>query len=105
MKIPLVDGPAGSRASRSFLEHPLQVGGAGALCAAIEPCGCPGEWPALPAGGLTETGSGAAVGAGPPGVCHFAAQDGAKGCADRLEVDPRYEPGGKKMSASSGYSP
>jgi transposase InsO family protein len=99
-----IDGPAGSRASGSLPQDLLQVGGAGALCAAIEPCGS-GEWPALPAGGLRETGSGAAVGAGPSGVCHFAAQDGAKGCAERLEVDPRYEPGGKKMSASSGCSP
>ena len=99
-----IDGPTGSRASGSLPQDLLQVGGAGALRAAIEPCGS-GEWPALPAGGLTETGSEAAVGAGPPGVCHFAAQDGAKGCADRLEVDPRYEPGGKKMSASSGCLP
>jgi hypothetical protein len=66
-----------------------------------ESCGS-GEWPVLPAGGLRETGPGAAVGAGPPGVCHFAAQDGAIAGADRLEVDPRYEPGGKKMSASVG---
>jgi hypothetical protein len=75
----------------------------GLSCAAIEPCG-QGEWPALSAGGLGETGPSAAVGAGPPGVCHFAAQDGAKGCADRVEADARDESGGKKMSASSGCS-
>jgi len=89
------DGPAGSRVSGSLPQDLLQVGGAGVIGAAIQSCG-PGERPALPTGGPGETGSGAAVGAVPPGVCHFAAQDGAKGCADRGEVDPRDEPGGKK---------
>jgi transposase InsO family protein len=99
-----IDSPAGSRAPGSLPQDLLQMGGAGALCAAIEPCGS-GEWSALPGGGLRETGPGAAVGAGPPGVCHFAAQDGAKGGADRVEVDLRDEPDGKKTSASSGCSP
>jgi len=96
------DGPAGSRASGGLPQDLLQVGGARVIGTAIEPCG-PGEWPALPAGGLGETEPSAAIGAGSPGVYHFAAQDGAKGCADRVEVDPRDEPGGKKMSASSGW--
>jgi len=98
------DGPAGSRVSGSLPQDLLQVGGAGVIGAAIQSCG-PVERPALPTGGPGETGSGAAVGAVPPGVCHFAAQDGAKGCADRGEVDPRDEPGGKKMSVSVGCSP
>ena len=98
------DGPAGSRAVGSLSQDLLPLGGAGALCAALEPCGS-GEWPALPAGGLGETGPGAAVGADPPGVCHFASQDGAKGCSDRVEVDARDEPGGKKMSTSVGCWP
>jgi len=98
------DGPAGSRASGSLPQDLLQVGRAGACGAAIEPDGS-GEWPALPAGGLRETEPGAAVGASPPGVCHFAAQDGAAGGSDRLEVQARYQPGGKKMSASSGWWP
>ena len=71
------DGPAGSRAAGSLPQDLLQVGGAGACGAALEPCGS-GEWPALPAGGLGETGPGAAAGAGPPGECHLAAQDGAE---------------------------
>jgi len=99
-----IDSPAGSRASGSLPQDLLQVGGAGACGAAVEPCGSD-ERPALPAGGPGKTGPGAAVGAGPPGVCHFAAQDGAKGCAERLEADARYEPGGKKMSASVGCLP
>ena len=41
----------------------------------------------------------------PPGQCHFAAQDGATGGSDRLEVQARDQPGGKKMSASSGWWP
>ena len=98
------DGPAGGRASGSLPQDLLPVGAAGALGAALEPCG-QGEWPALSAGGLGETDASAAVGAGPPGVCHFAAQDGAKGCADRVEADARDEPGGKKMNASSGWWP
>ena len=99
-----VDGPAGSRAIGSLPQDLLQVGAAGAGGAAFEPDGS-GEWPALPAGGLRETEPGATVGASPPAVCHLAAQDGAKGCAGRLEADPRDEPGGKKMSASVGCWP
>jgi transposase InsO family protein len=98
------DGPAGGLPSGSLPQDLLPLGAAGSLSAALEPCGS-GEWPALSAGGLGEADPSAAVGAGPPGVCHFAAQDGANGCADRVEVDPRDEPGGKKMSASVGCSP
>lgn len=98
------DGPAGSRTSGSLPQDLLPLGAAGALGAVIEPCGS-GEWPALSAGGLGETGASAAVGAGPPGVCHFAAQNGTEGCAGRVEGDARDEPGGKKMSASAGCSP
>jgi len=98
------DGPAGGRTSGSLPQDLLPVGGAGALGAVIEPCGS-GEWPALSAGGLRETGASAAVGAGPPGVCHFAAQDGAEGCIGRVEGDAWDEPGGKKMNASSGWWP
>jgi len=98
------DGPAGGRAAGSLPQDLLPMGRAGALGAVIEPCG-QGEWPALSAGGLGETGPGATVGAGPPGVCHFAAQDGVEGCALRVEADARDLPGGKKMSVSSGWWP
>jgi len=98
------DGPPSSRAAGSLPQDLLQMGGAGALSVAIEPDGS-GEWPALPAGGLGETEFGAAVGAGPPGVRHLAAQDGAKRGSDRLEAHCRDQPGGKKMSASSGWWP
>jgi transposase InsO family protein len=98
------DGPRGGRAPGSLPQDLLPLGAAGALGAALEPCGS-GEWPALSAGGLGETGASSAVGAGSPGVCHLAAQDGAEGCADRVEVDPRDLPGGKKMSASVGCLP
>jgi len=98
------DGPAGCRALGSLPQDLLQVGRAGACGSANEPDGS-GEWPALSAGGLGETGAPAAVGAGPPGVCHFAAQDGAEGCIGRVEADARDEPGGKKMNASSGWWP
>lgn len=98
------DGPAGSRAFGSLPQDLLQVGRAGSCGAALEPWGS-GEWPALPAGGLGERVSSAAAGAGPPGECHLAAQDGTERRADRLEADPRYHPGGKKMSASGGCSP
>ena len=98
------DGPCGGQPIGSLPQDLLQVGRAGALSVAIEPDGS-GEWPALPAGGLGETGPGAAVGAGPPGVCHLAAQDGAAGSAHRVEVQARDQPGGKKMSVSSGCWP
>jgi len=97
------DGPRGGRALGGLPQDLLPLGAAGALGAALEPFGS-GEWPALSAGGLGEAGPGAAVGAGPPGVCHLAAQDGAEGCADRVEVGARDLPGGKKMSASVGCS-
>ena len=98
------DGPRGGRPIGSLPQDLLQMGGAGALSVAIEPDGS-GEWPARPAGGLRETEPGAAVGAGPPGVCHLAAQDGAAGSAHRVEVQARDQPGGKKMSVSNGWWP
>lgn len=98
------DGPAGSRAAGCLPQDLLSMGAEGACGAALGPCGS-GEWPALPAGGLGETGPSAAAGAGPPGECHLAAEDGAERCADRHEAGPRYHPGGKKMSASGVCSP
>jgi transposase InsO family protein len=99
-----IDGPSGSLAVGSVPQDLLQVGAAGPFGAAIEPYGS-ARRPALPAGGPGETDAGAAVGKGPAGQCHFAAQDGATEGADRPEVDVRYQPGGKKMSALSGCSP
>jgi len=99
-----IDGKAGSLPVGSVPQDLLQVGGAGPFGAAVEPYGSAGR-PALPSGGLGETEPGAAVGTCPPGQCHFAAQDGATEGADRLEVEARYQPGGKKMSASSEYLP
>lgn len=98
------DGPAGGQAAGSLPQDLLPMGRAGALGAVIEPCG-QGEWPALSTGGLGETGPSATVGAGPPGVCHFAAQNGVKGCALRVEADARDLPGGKKMSALARWWP
>jgi transposase InsO family protein len=98
------DGPRSSQPIGSLPQDLLQVGGAGTCGSAVEPDGS-GEWPALPAGGLGETEPAAAVGAGPPGVRHLAAQDGAKRGTDRLEAHSRDQPGGKKMSASSGWWP
>ena len=99
-----IDGKAGSLPVGSVPQDLLQVGGAGPFGAAVEPYGS-ARRPALPSGGLGETEAGAAVGTCPPGQCHFAAQDGATEGADRLEVEARYQPGGKKMSASSEYLP
>jgi transposase InsO family protein len=98
------DGPRGGLPIGSLPQDLLQVGRAGACGSAVEPDGS-GEWPALPAGGLGETESGAAFGECPPGVCDLAAQDGAAGCANRVEVQARDQPGGKKMRASSGCWP
>jgi transposase InsO family protein len=99
-----IDGKAGSLPVGSVPQDLLQVGGAGPIGAAVEPYGSAGRQ-ALPSGGLGQTDTGAATGKGPTGQCHFGAQDGATEGADRLEVEARSQPGGKKMSASSGSLP
>jgi transposase InsO family protein len=98
------DGPAGSRAIGSLAQDLLQVGRTGALRVALQPGGSVLR-SSFSAGGRGAAESGAAADPGSPGECPLAAQDGVEGCAERLEVDARHGPGGKKMSASAGWWP
>jgi transposase InsO family protein len=95
---------AGGRAAGGLPQDLLQVGRAGALRVALESGGSV-RGSSFSAGGRGEAESGTAADPGSSGECRLAAQDGVEGCAERLKVDPRDQPGGKKMSASDGWSP
>jgi len=95
---------AGGRAVGGLAQDLLQVGRAGALGVALESGGSV-RGSSFAAGGCGETEPGTAARPRSPGECRLAAQDGVEGCADGLEAHARHGPGGKKMSASGGWSP